>query len=110
MHFNDLPEELLRQILVGGWDSFDTFDFAVIDSLPYLDKVCKESLRIIPPVQSSIRVALQDDIIPTQYPIKLSNGQETNSIHIRQGQVVHVPIEGFNLDRSVWGEDAWLYK
>src|SRR5260221_1037042 len=43
--------------------------------LPLLDKVCRESLRIVPPVHSSLRVATQDDVLP------VSNGER---IHIRK--------------------------
>ncbi|KAG8926679.1 hypothetical protein FRC00_002659 [Tulasnella sp. 408] len=85
-------------------------DFNVIDNLPFLDKVAKESLRLIPPVHSSIRVALQDDVIPTKYPVKLGDGTETHGVKIGKGQFVHVPMEGFNLDKTVWGDDAWEFK
>ncbi|KAG8906601.1 hypothetical protein FRC01_007948, partial [Tulasnella sp. 417] len=85
-------------------------DFNVIDNLPFLDKVTKESLRLIPPVHSSIRVALQDDVIPTKYPVKLADGTETHGVKIGKGQFVHVPMEGFNLDKTVWGDDAWEFR
>jgi cytochrome P450 len=68
---------------------------------PLLDKVCRESLRIVPPVHSTIRVATQDDVLPD------SKGGE--GIYIRKGMLVHVPIEGMNLDREIWGEDAWKF-
>jgi len=68
---------------------------------PLLDKVCRESLRIMPPVHSSLRVATQDDILP------VSNGGE--DIQIRKGTFVHIPIEAMNLDREIWGKDAWSF-
>jgi len=71
-----------------------------LDVSPLLDKVCRESLRIVPPVHSSLRVATQDDVLP------VSNGED---IHIRKGTFVHVPIEGMNLDRAIWGEDGWAF-
>jgi len=67
---------------------------------PLLDKVCRESLRIVPPVHSSLRVATQDDVLP------VSNGED---IHIRKGTLVHVPIEAMNLDREIWGKDGWAF-
>jgi cytochrome P450 len=68
---------------------------------PLLDKVCRESLRIVPPVHSSLRVATQDDVLP------VSNGGQ--DIHIREGTLVHVPIEAMNLDREIWGSDGWAF-
>jgi cytochrome P450 len=67
---------------------------------PLLDKVCRESLRIVPPVHSSLRVAMEDDVLP------VSNGE---SIHLRKGTIVHIPIEAMNLDREIWGKDAWSF-
>jgi len=70
-------------------------------ALPLLEKVCRESLRIVPPVHSSLRVATQDDVLP------VSNGGE--AIHIRKGTLVHIPIEAMNLDREIWGANAWEF-
>jgi cytochrome P450 len=67
---------------------------------PLLDKVCRESLRIVPPVHSSLRIATQDDVLPA------SKGE---GIHIRKGTFVHVPVEGMNLDREIWGKDGWAF-
>jgi cytochrome P450 len=86
-------------------DNFD--DEAILEhyqelsAAPLLDKVCRETLRIVPPVHSSLRVATQDDVLPD------SKGGEGFSI--RKGTIVHVPIEGMNLDREIWGEDAWKF-
>ena len=68
---------------------------------PFLDNVCRESLRIVPPVHSSLRVATQDDVLPE------SKGGE--GFHIRKGTYVHVPIEAMNLDREIWGKDGWAF-
>jgi cytochrome P450 len=68
---------------------------------PLLDKVCRESLRLVPPVHSSLRVAMQDDALPD------SKGSE--GFYIRKGTIVHIPIEGMNLDREIWGENAWKF-
>jgi cytochrome P450 len=68
---------------------------------PLLDKVCRESLRIVPPVHSSPRVATQNDVLP------VSNGSE--DIHNHKGTFVHVPIGAINLDREIWGKDAWSF-
>ncbi|KAH9994912.1 cytochrome P450 [Russula compacta] len=68
---------------------------------PLLDKVCRESLRIVPPVHSSLRVAMQDDVLP------VSKGGE--DIHLRKGTLVHIPVEAMNLDREIWGKDGWAF-
>ncbi|KAG6813306.1 hypothetical protein H0H92_012119 [Tricholoma furcatifolium] len=79
-------------------------------NLPYLNNVCRESLRLVPPVHSSIRVATQDDEIPTSYPVHKRDGTvdpNRRTVHVPKGSFVHVAVEGFNLDKGIWGEDAW---
>jgi cytochrome P450 len=68
---------------------------------PFLDKVVRESLRVVPPVHSSLRAATQDDVLPD------SKGGE--GFCISKGTIVHIAIEGMNLDREIWGEDAWQF-
>ncbi|CAE7181258.1 unnamed protein product [Rhizoctonia solani] len=66
----------------------------------------------------SIRVATKDDIIPVSTPVRNENGETSKAwvqnvktsaaggIPIRKGEFVQIPIEGMNLLKSVWGEDA----
>ncbi|KAI0693851.1 cytochrome-450 hydroxylase [Cerioporus squamosus] len=88
--------------------------YTKIAELPYLENVVRETLRLIPPVHSSIRVATKDDVIPTSTPVKLQtkygDNEEANSFVMPKGSCVHVPIEAFNLDREVWGPDGWAFK
>ncbi|RPD56633.1 cytochrome-450 hydroxylase [Lentinus tigrinus ALCF2SS1-7] len=88
--------------------------YTKIAELPYLENVVRETLRLIPPVHSSIRVATKDDVIPTSTPVKLQTKygdyEEANSFVMPKGSCVHVPIEAFNLDREVWGPDGWAFK
>lgn len=86
-----------------------------VAELPYLDNVIREALRFIPPVHSSLRVAMQDDEIPTSYPVKtrMQDGSVVDglkSVKVSKGSFVHVPIEAFNLDKEIWGDDAWEFK
>ncbi|KAF8647176.1 hypothetical protein AX16_007005 [Volvariella volvacea WC 439] len=124
--------------------------YSTISTLPYLHNVTREVVRLIPPVHSSIRVATQDDVIPTMYPVHKHDGtvegggmdishdttasatgddfggesndgpknskqkpSQTGSdgggIKIAKGSFIHVSIEAFNLDKTVWGEDAWEF-
>ena len=84
-----------------------------IANLPFLNNVCRESLRLVPPVHSSIRVATQDDEVPTSYPVHRRDGtidEDRRSITVPKGSFVHVAVEGFNLDKGIWGENAWDFQ
>jgi cytochrome P450 len=39
-----------------------------LNSLPYLDAVIRETMRIHAPVASTFRVAMKDDVLPLQTP------------------------------------------
>lgn len=66
-------QELLRDEIRGlGTDSPD---MEQIKSLKYLDYVVREGLRLYPPIPSTSRVAMKDDIIP------LSNGTGIRCVH-----------------------------
>ncbi|ESK92976.1 cytochrome p450 [Moniliophthora roreri MCA 2997] len=77
-----------------------------IAELPYLHNVVREALRLIPPVHSSIRVATRDDLVPTMYPV---GEDKRHQVLLSKGSFVHVSVEAFNLDKEVWGEDAWVF-
>jgi len=86
--------------------------YATVSNLPYLHNVARESLRLIPPLHSSIRVATQNDKIPTMHPVHTSDGiivEGQRSVKVSKGSFVHVAVEGFNLDKGIWGEDAWKF-
>ncbi|KAL0575507.1 hypothetical protein V5O48_006462 [Marasmius crinis-equi] len=83
-----------------------------ISALPYLQNVVQEVLRLIPPLHSSMRVATQDDAVPTMHPVGEYQGNAEKREHsfvVPKGTFIHVPIEAFNLDKEIWGEDAWSF-
>ena len=62
------------------------------DALPYLDKVCRESLRFIPPIPMTVREAVNDDVIDT--------------FHIPSGTVIYMFANAINRMEEFWGDDA----
>lgn len=84
--------------------------YAALDELPYLNNVIRETLRLLPPVHSSIRVAMRDDEIPTRDAVKMRDGTVRYGVKIQKGQFVHIPVESMNIDKEVWGEDSWSFK
>jgi cytochrome P450 len=51
-----------------------------LSALPYLDAVVRETLRIHSPVPSSVRVAMEDDVIPVNTPFVDKTGQTQHGI------------------------------
>ncbi|CAA7266959.1 unnamed protein product [Cyclocybe aegerita] len=87
----------------GGEDlSYDTFM-----SLPYLDAICKETLRLYPPIATFMRNARQDAILPLSAPIKGIDGTDFHEIHVPKGTDVFVSVISSNRNPQVWGPDAY---
>jgi len=73
----EVQDKLRKQLLAVGTDN-PTMD--ELNALPYLDAVVRETLRIHPPVASTMRVATEDDILPLGEPIKDKNGNVLDGI------------------------------
>ncbi|TNY21015.1 putative cytochrome P450 [Rhodotorula diobovata] len=80
----------------------------VLDSLPYLDAVTRECIRLEPPVTSTIRQAAHDDFIPLSKPVPSASdpSRTISSIRVKRGQFVFVPIRAVGLSKDVFGDDA----
>lgn len=92
-------EEITSQEFHDGWDS-----------MPLLHAVVMESLRLNPPIHSTIRQAMADDEIPLSEPVTLRDGRTVDSVHIRKGSSIHIPIEGLNMCEEIWGDDAHEFR
>ncbi|KAE9401805.1 cytochrome P450 [Gymnopus androsaceus JB14] len=97
-------QDKLRQELLSV--PTESLTMEELNSLPYLDAVVRESLRMYPAAPSAVRVAVKDDILPLSMPIIGRNGNECN--HIRQN--IDVPILAVHLSKELWGEDATEFK
>ncbi|KAK0455795.1 cytochrome P450 [Desarmillaria tabescens] len=86
------------------------FSYDHIQSLPYLDVVCREGLRLHPAGPRTDRIALEDDVLPLSQPLTTTDGNVVSSIAIKAGQVFQIPSVVQNTDPNVWGEDAAEFK
>ncbi|GAA6004161.1 cytochrome P450 [Rhodotorula paludigena] len=79
-----------------------------LDSLPYLDGVTREVLRLESPVTATIRHAARDDIIPLSTPIPSASDPSRTISHLRvtKGQDIFIPIRAVNASKRIFGPDA----
>lgn len=90
----------------GGGDlGYDT-----LVSLPYLDSICRETLRLYPPLPTVLRDTFQNTVLPLAVPIKGTNGKEIDALPIPKGTRVYVSIIGSNRNPEIWGPDAYEWK
>ena len=99
-----------------------------LNGLPYFDGFIRETMRLHPPVPSTMRVATQDDIMPLGKPVEDEDGNtheyirsvrfcvpnyHTNakaSPRIKEGQTIVIPILTIHRAADIWGEDAKEFK
>ena len=98
-----------------------------LNALPYLDHVVRETMRLHPPVPSTMRVATRDDMMPLEKPVKDEAGNiheyirsvyfsvpddhtNTKSTRIKKGQTIFIPILTIHRAVDIWGEDAKEFK
>ena len=60
--------------------SSDNVSMDELNALPYLDAVVRETLRVHAPVPSTLRVAVEDDVLPLSTPVTDRNGKVYESI------------------------------
>ncbi|KAK7038524.1 cytochrome P450 [Favolaschia claudopus] len=87
----------------------DTPSMDELNTLTYLDCVVRETLRAHAPVPFVGRVAMKDDVIPLQHPYTDRYGVVHDTMHIRKGQSVVLPILAINREPGIWGPDALDY-
>ncbi|KAJ7140154.1 cytochrome P450 [Mycena crocata] len=80
-----------------------------LNSLPFLECVVREVLRLYAPVSMSGRVAMRDDIIPLTSPVTDREGTVHESISVRKGDELRICIPALNCDPEIWGPDAMQF-
>ncbi|KAI0319806.1 cytochrome P450 [Amylostereum chailletii] len=78
--------------------------------LPYLDAVCRESLRLYPPIHFQNRISRKDMVVSLDKPIKSNNGEDLHELFVPNGTTIMINILGVNCDPSIWGPDALEWK
>ncbi|KAF8169834.1 cytochrome P450 [Mycena galopus ATCC 62051] len=94
-----LREELLQLSGDPTWEELTNHG-------SFLDAVTCEILRLHPPLSEIQRMAAEDDMLPLTAPIRTADGKLTDSVFVRKGTVVTLPIECINRSEVFWGPDA----
>ncbi|PCH43025.1 cytochrome P450 [Wolfiporia cocos MD-104 SS10] len=101
-------QEKLREELWNVPTENPTMD--ELNALPYLDAVVRETMRVHGPVPGTIRISVQDDVIPLNTPYTDVHGQVHDNIRLKKDTTVFIPILAMNRSKAIWGEDASEFK
>ncbi|KAH7882788.1 cytochrome P450 [Phlebopus sp. FC_14] len=108
-HHPDVQEKLREEIKQARAEK-GQLNYDDLVNLPYLDAVCRETLRLYPPVTQVGRNARKDAVLPFSTPLKGEDGSELHEVLVPKGTNVIVSILNCNRSREIWGEDAMEWK
>ncbi|KAI9440827.1 cytochrome P450 [Lactarius indigo] len=105
----DIQDKLRKELKEACGDNEEmTHDQLV--SLPLLEAVCRETLRLYAPVPGVMRTARSDVILPLSSPIHDVDGREIHEIFVPENTNLYIQIYNLNRDPSIWGTDAAEWK
>ncbi|KAA1478681.1 cytochrome P450 [Dentipellis sp. KUC8613] len=83
-------------------------DYDELSSLPWLDAIIKETLRLYPPVPFVRRVTTRACTVPLLTPIRPTDAAQApiSSLTIPEGTTLFVGIAAANRSTHIWGSDA----
>ncbi|KAM5537528.1 hypothetical protein V8D89_008855 [Ganoderma adspersum] len=79
-------------------------------ALPYLDAICRETLRVHVPAPMRFREARKDVVLPLSEPIRGLDGTLMHEIFVPKDTHVFVSIASSNKNPEIWGADAAEWK
>lgn len=101
-----LRNEVAEAVSEGGRLEYDA-----VMSLPWLDAVLKETMRLYPPVPFVRRTTLKEQAVPLADTSNLpAQIKDAGSVTIPAGTIFFTSIAGANRLESVWGGDAREWK
>ncbi|EIW61094.1 cytochrome P450 [Trametes versicolor FP-101664 SS1] len=104
----DVQEKLRKEIIEAS--NGEDLGYDTLVSLPYLDAVCRETLRLHSPVTTVFRETRSDAVLPLSEPITGIDGSKINEIHVPKDTTVVVGVLSSNRNKAIWGEDALEWK
>ncbi|KAH9915036.1 cytochrome P450 [Epithele typhae] len=104
-------QDKLRAELANAHEQFgNMITYDEINKLEYLDAVCRETLRLHPPIAFAQREAVEDAVLPLGEPIVGKDGQQITEIPVPKGESVLLNLAACNKAKALWGEDAEEWK
>lgn len=88
-----LRQEIHEYIISHGVTELTASDF---DSMPFLQAVLKETLRLHCVLVHTFRQAAQDDVLPLAHPVTTKSGKRLTELPIAKGTRVLLSIAAYN--------------
>ncbi|KAI0763492.1 cytochrome P450 [Trametes elegans] len=106
----EVQDKLRREIMEAKEASGGDIPYDDLVALPYLDAVCRETLRLHVPAPFRFREARKDTVLPLSEPVRGLDGKLMHQIHVPKDTSVFVGIAASNTNKALWGEDAYEWR
>ncbi|VDB88479.1 unnamed protein product [Peniophora sp. CBMAI 1063] len=107
--YPEVQDKLREELVMAGAPDSD-LDYDTLDRLPFLEAVCRETLRLFPPARFVQRLAGKDHLLPLRNPITDTDGKLVSEVFVPKGTVVVCSIAAVNRSKQIWGADAHEWK
>ncbi|KAL7278089.1 hypothetical protein ACG7TL_008059 [Trametes sanguinea] len=102
-----VQDKLRAELLAAKSQNEDgQIPFDELMSLPYLEAVVRETLRVNVPAPLRLREARADTVLPLSKPIQGKDGSMIESVPVPKGTLVFVAVQAINVCEDLWGPDA----
>ncbi|CAL1697631.1 unnamed protein product [Somion occarium] len=106
----DIQDRIKAEILAAHYQYGEEIPYEQLMALPLLDAVCRETLRLHPPVPYLIRQARRDLVLPPSKPLVGKDGTILQEVSVPMNTFIIVAVRGANFSRDIWGDDAEQWK
>ncbi|KAF7800123.1 hypothetical protein EIP86_011368 [Pleurotus ostreatoroseus] len=106
----DVQDKMRAELVEAAGGETEDIPYDQLVSLPYLDAVCRETLRLHPPVTFLFRETREDVIMPLANPIHGVDGSLISEILVPKETSISIGIRACNRNKDIWGEDALEWK
>jgi len=104
----DVQRRLREEIMAA--QKGEDLSYNELMQLPFLDAICRETLRLYPMATFISRETNKDIVMPVSEPIRGRDGRLMGEVTVPRGTTILVGILGWNCSKAVWGEDALEWK
>ncbi|KAI0350833.1 cytochrome P450 [Trametes cingulata] len=106
----DVQDKLRREIIEAKNGCEGELSYDQLHALPYLEAVCRETLRLYAPAPQTFRGTMKDAVLPLSEPIHATDGTVLRELVVPRGTNIFVGIMACNRNKALWGEDAYEWK
>ncbi|KAH9931654.1 cytochrome P450 [Epithele typhae] len=106
----DVQDKLRKELVEAQGADRSDLSYEDLVKLPYLDAVCRETLRLHAPVPITGRMASTDTAIPLAQPLRARDGRPVHELAVSRGTLVLLNLQASNVDRALWGDDAAAWR